>query len=636
MICQNTQQGCAAVYARYSSDLQDTSSIDGQIRKARDWAKRNGFCIHENHYFVDEAISGTKNCRPGLDQMLTIAEHGEFELLIVESLSRLARSHVYASTVMMHFVYVLKIRIIGLDDGCDTNNSGWELLAGIKNILNEQYIRDLSKMVRRGHIENLMQGFSAGDLCFGYKSEPVSEIRVRGRNQTPKKRYIIDEKNAVWVRQIFDWYVNENRSLQWIAKELTRLNVSKDHRATTPSWHHAIVKRILSNRKYLGIWAWGQKRSERNPVTGRIRCFPSSPEEIVQHTRLFPELRLINDCQFAKAQYLLKNRKISYLDKNVTHKRYIHGQSKYLLSGLVKCGICGGIYQVGGKNSRYIYCHNRRHNGNCENRTQLPRVLAEKLILQEISQKILTNKRWINTIYATIKNLILKSFEGVSIKIQSKEHTMIELRQKIDHLIDQIENAPILELRQRLEKRIDELHQVELDLRELRVRAGKAILFPNRDWLLGKLDELGKILTGSAGPANLVLRNLLETPISVVPVKFPKHKRCFLRGTFQLRAERIAATLIGIDSENEIDGLVEEFVIDFKDTTFRDERRRKVSDLYRQEGWSIKKISENIGISASHASKLLKEDYQLRGDQVPDFRCFNQFENFRKEIPLDT
>ncbi|MDR1270205.1 MAG: recombinase family protein, partial [Planctomycetaceae bacterium] len=44
-----------------------------------------------------------------------------------------------------------------------------------------------------------------------------------------KNVYAIDEEKAVWVRRIFDWYVNENRSLQWIAKELTRLDVPKDH-----------------------------------------------------------------------------------------------------------------------------------------------------------------------------------------------------------------------------------------------------------------------------------------------------------------------------------------------------------------------------------------------------------------------
>jgi DNA invertase Pin-like site-specific DNA recombinase len=622
MICQHTQQGCAAVYARYSSDLQDASSIDGQIRKASDWAARNKVTIQEKHRFTDEAISGTKNCRPGLDKMLAAAERGEFNILIVESLSRLARSHVYASTVMMHLVYVLKIRIIGIDDGCDTSHPGWELLAGIKNILNEQYIRDLGKMVRRGHIENLMQGFSAGDLCFGYKSEPALENRIRGKNRTSKKRYAIDEGNAVWVKRIFDWYVNENKSLQWIAKELTRLNIPKDHRATTTSWHHAIVKRILSNRKYLGIWVWGQKRSERNPITGKIYYFPAPPEEIVQYTRIFPELRLIDDYQFAQAQELLKSRQNVQRWKNGSFRRPVYSQNKYLLTGLIKCGICGEIYQVGGKNSQYVFCPNHRHGGKCENRTQLPRVMAEKLILQKISQKILSNKRWVNAIHSAVKDAIQMGVEGISGKIKSKEHTIHELRQKIEHLLDQIENAvPIPELRHRLEKRTDELRLAELELRELRIRSGKVIPIPNRNWVLDKLNNLSNIMIGSVESTNLILKRLLNVPISVVPIKVMGQKRCFLRGTVRLQAGTIATALTEIDTENKSDDFAEEFIIDFRDTTHRDNRRRKVSDLHQNEGWSIKKISESVGISASYASKLLKEDYRIKGEQIPDFRC---------------
>jgi DNA invertase Pin-like site-specific DNA recombinase len=572
-------QGCAAVYARYSSDLQDNSSIDGQIRKARDWAEKNGFIIHEQLRFIDEAISGTKDRRPGLDQMLAAAERGEFDLLIVESLSRLARSHVYASTVMMKLVYVLKIRIVGIDDGCDTNNSNWELLAGIKNILNEQFIRDLGKMVRRGHIENLMQGFSAGDLCFGYKSEPVQENRIRRRNQTAKKRYVIDEEKARWVRKIFDWFVNEKRSLQWIAKKLTQLKVPKDNRATTSSWNHCIVQRILSNKKYLGVWAWGQKRTERNPITGKIRCVKCSPEEVKSYTRLLPELRLIGDSLFTQAQALLEERKITQFGKNRGLKQNISCSPKYLLSGLVKCGICGKSFYIGGRNRQYIYCQNHRSGGDCENGTQLPRLLAEKLILQQVTQKILTNNRWIDAIHNAIKDSILKNYNVVLGKIKCKERAVIELRQKIDRLLDQIEDAvPIPELRQRLEIRTEELNQAEIELQELRSRSGKTMPVPNRDWVLGKLSNLEKVITGAMPSANIALKKLLDTPITVVPIKIPEKKRCFLRGTIRFRAGKIAATLTGNELESEND-FVEEIVIDFKKTTYRDKQRQKVVDL---------------------------------------------------------
>jgi hypothetical protein len=261
----------------------------------------------------------------------------------------------------------------------------------------------------------------------------------------------------------------------------------------------------------------------------------------------------------------------------------------------------------------------------------LPRFLTEKLVLQIISQKILTNKLWIDAVHATIKNTIQRDGKGIDNRIKSKERIINELRQKVDHLIDQIEdNIPIPELRQRLEKRTEELREAKFDLQELQNRVGKTIPIPNRDWVLEKLGKLDNILAGSSDSGNQALRSLLDSPISVVPVAIPGKKRCFLRGTIRFRAGKIVTTLTGIDSKNLPDDIIEECVIDFRDTTFRDERRQKVADLHRNEGWSIKKISEKVGISKIYASKLLKEDYRLRGEEIPDFRASNRFVSVQK------
>jgi hypothetical protein len=149
---------------------------------------------------------------------------------------------------------------------------------------------------------------------------------------------------------------------------------------------------------------------------------------------------------------------------------------------------------------------------------------------------------------------------------------------------------------------------------------------------LGKLNDLGEILTGSVSieSANAALKNLLDAPISVVPVKIPGRKRSFLRGTIRFRAGKIANVLIGINTENEINDFVEEFTVDFKDTSRRDERRRKVADLHRNGGWSIRMISEKVGISKRLASELLKEDYRLKGEEIPDFRCSKRYISVQK------
>ncbi len=63
---------CAA-YARFSSDRQSPSSIRDQIRKCREFADRQGWCLDQQHIYMDEAVSGATDDRAGLRQLLAAA-----------------------------------------------------------------------------------------------------------------------------------------------------------------------------------------------------------------------------------------------------------------------------------------------------------------------------------------------------------------------------------------------------------------------------------------------------------------------------------------------------------------------------------------------------------------------------------
>src|SRR5436305_8614027 len=118
-------------------------------------------------------------------------------------------------------------------------------------------------------------------------------------------RIVIDDDHAGWVRQIFRWFVGERKSLDWIARELTRRRAPKDHRATTPGWHHQYVRNVLRNEKYIGIWPWGRLTNVRNPLTGQILQEERPAEEAARWVRERPHLRLIDDATFCQAQALL-------------------------------------------------------------------------------------------------------------------------------------------------------------------------------------------------------------------------------------------------------------------------------------------------------------------------------------------
>src|SRR4051812_9163424 len=80
----------AAIYARFSTDLQSDRSIEDQIALCRDWGTRNDFIIVDT--FADRARSGTSVFgRDGLFRLLEDARAGRFDAIIVEALDRLSR-----------------------------------------------------------------------------------------------------------------------------------------------------------------------------------------------------------------------------------------------------------------------------------------------------------------------------------------------------------------------------------------------------------------------------------------------------------------------------------------------------------------------------------------------------------------
>ena len=69
----------AAVYARYSTDLQNDTSVEDQIVYCRELAKRYGFTINDKFIFFDRAKSATTMFeRDGLFSMMKAAKQRAF------------------------------------------------------------------------------------------------------------------------------------------------------------------------------------------------------------------------------------------------------------------------------------------------------------------------------------------------------------------------------------------------------------------------------------------------------------------------------------------------------------------------------------------------------------------------------
>ena len=158
----------AAVYGRFSSDIQKDSSIEDQIEVCRRYAGQRGWTITK--IYEDRAISGASTARPGFQAMVADARRQGFDIILSESLDRLSRR--VADIAALH------------DELCFHNialhtvatGEIMALLAGILGSVSQQYLLDLRDKTRRGLLGRVLAGKSGGGIAYGYRVRDGKKI----------------------------------------------------------------------------------------------------------------------------------------------------------------------------------------------------------------------------------------------------------------------------------------------------------------------------------------------------------------------------------------------------------------------------------------------------------------------------
>lgn len=624
---------CAS-YARFSSDMQREESISDQQRKCREKAAANGHTISPHLEFGDEAVSGTKRHRDGLDAMLAAAAAKQLQVLYFHSLSRLSRESVITLPLLKQLVYNYGVRVISVTEGIDSKDTAWELIAHIMSIVHEQYLKDLAENVLRGQEGAVLAGFSVGDYCFGYTSAPIpgSDRGGRRRDAKPRKLYVIDPETAPWVERVFRWFVHEHRSLRWIARELNRLGAPKDHRATTKEWRHQYLPPLLRNRKYIGQWPWGQRKNIRDPLTGKIRQQDRSSEECEKWLRHLPHLQLIDNQTFEEAHRLLRAND----EATGAHRKSngeFHGSKpgatgrhpRHLLSQLIVCGHCGRTFYVGGSGGKYLFCPGY-HMGLCQCQTQLRRDRGEKMILEEIGQRILANPAWRRRVLEETLKAWTAQESAVPSELAAAQRGLAEVEQKIANLVDRMEGGrggP--ELDERLaQRRVEKRELIERVERLQRADQGRPPA-PTEMWVDERLNDLGRVLAQGTPAAAHALRNLVGGKIVVTEIRQPGRERHYLQGRFTMTTKAVVEMLVGptderwAGPEHASGDHSEEIVTDFREPPEIESLSERAKQLYDQ-GVMNARIAAELGCARNYVTKLLKFWFESRGLKMPDGR----------------
>ncbi len=625
-------QRCGS-YARYSSDNQRDTSIADQQRLCREMAERSGATILSPLEFADAAVSGTKLHREGLDRMLAAATSRQIDVLYFHSLSRLARESVITMPMLKKLVYVDRVRVISVTEGIDSLRTEWEVLATIFSIQHERYVKELSANVFRGQEGTVLNGYSVGDYCFGYTSEPVpgTETGRRGRNAQPRMRYVIDPDTAPWVVRVFHWFVTEKRSLGWIARELTRLKAPKDHRATTANWHCQLVTKLLRRRKYIGIWPWGEKKNIRNPLTGDVHQEDRSPEETEKWVRRLPHLQIVDSLIFVAAQVRL-DENAKHVDGRRRPKGQLGGSvsgnadtsPRHLLTKLLKCELCRSAFHVGGTRGTYLNCSSHRTGGGCTCKTQVLRTVAEKVILNTIGQRVLADPAWREEIHRATLAANFKLEAELPSAIKDAESALAAIKLKINHLLDQVEDGqggP--EINSRLSARREENRDLEQQLERLRQRDDQRMPEPTAEWIDQQILKLGEILASGGPAAALALRALVGGEIWVREIELPHSDRKRLEARFTIRTAAVVNAVIGSSTVAAAEegptesGRQEEIIVELREPDVVEQIGEQVAALWK-EGLTLKQIAERVGRNRNLVKDALLLWHEQHGLPVPN------------------
>lgn len=333
----------AAIYARYSSDLQSDRSIEDQVTLCRAYAEREGLQVIG--VYEDRALSGGSLLgRDGIARLLRDAADQQFDVIVVEALDRLSRDMADLATIHKRVTF-LRVTIRAVHEG-EVNT----VLVGLRGLVGQLFREDLRQKVRRGLAGRAKDGLVAGGLAYGYAAVP-------GR---PGERTIVEDQAEI-IRRIFREFA-AGEAPRAIAKRLNADGVPPPQgRAWCGSTLNGGPGRgdgMLRNTTYAGKLTWNRVPEVRDPETNRRVTRPTSSAERITAdaahlTIVPPELWTAVSARFAAMERTAPA---------------AHRKRKYLLSGLMRCSACGSGLSMCGKDKAgrpRVRCSRHHESGDC-------------------------------------------------------------------------------------------------------------------------------------------------------------------------------------------------------------------------------------------------------------------------------
>ena len=301
-----------AAYARVSAGKDAMlHSLAAQVDYYSHLIQSNPMWIYVGVY-ADSAITGTKDSRPEFQRLLSDCRNGVIDLVLVKSISRLARNTVTLLET------VRELRALGIDiffeeQNLHTLSSEGDLMISIL----ASFFQEESRSVSENCLWRIRRKFSKGESnafdIYGYRFQDG--------------RLVVEPGEATVVKRVFQMYL-DGMGTRAIANRLNKENIPTRR---GKQWYHTTIMTMIRDEKYTG-----------NMLLQKSYCSDHLTKRTVKNNG-------------ERRQYMVSNSHDAIIDQNIFDRvqseiaRRVEtftpgsnsGITKHPLSGKIVCGLCG-------------------------------------------------------------------------------------------------------------------------------------------------------------------------------------------------------------------------------------------------------------------------------------------------------
>lgn len=515
----------AAIYARKSTDqggADEAKSVTRQVEHARACADAKGWTVSDAHVYVDDGISGAEfERRPAFMRLMNaLPRRGRapFDVLVMSETSRLGRE---ATETAYAFKQLSQagVRVwLYLDDRELTFDSSTDVfMLGLTNYIDAMERERARQRTYDALLRKAKAGHVTGGRVFGYDNV---EIRLPDGTRSHVERQI-NEAEAAVVRTIFDQYA-AGIGFHLLAKGLNEVGAPapRAQQGRPRGWNASSIREALHRELYRGRIVWG--RTRKRDQWGQVR---QTQRAHGWHEIDAPALRLVTDAQWLAVQQRLtevRSRAIR-TRRGRLDGRPPRSSAKYLLSGLLRCGQCGGSMEArtrshGATRVLFYGCSAYHQKGRtvCTNNLTLPGALFETAVLDAVEDVVLSP----TVIDAALERAVATLQRAPDAPAaETRAARIARLDRELQQLTAAVaaggELTTFLDaIRTREAERATLQHQAQAEARLDALHTSADAL---RADLLARLSDWRGLLRGQVTQAQQILRRLLTGPLTCTP-----------------------------------------------------------------------------------------------------------------------